>query len=283
MAKQSKSTDSTSTKKPLVNWFSREKSKTKENTDSTFGYKKTVKAPESVLSRGFKKEKNYKAQYGDVNDSTSYLKYESLRSKEKMPNAKGGGGKKISYSKSSSVYGNPTADSSFSKTYEERTRKPSKGMSGVSKIKYNVSKNDSTIANYDKKTVTPKLSNSSKTPTVNWSNRTKEITKTPTFDKRGKDTGVLTTTRKVTTPKSKLSSGFEKNKTKKTEQRSATTLGLSALSTPVIGSVLDVANVGKTNYKTAAIPIAGAALATEMIRSRIPRTIGKTKTKKRTK
>ncbi len=44
-------------KKPLVNWFSRTKEKSSEQSDSTFKKTKKVTAPESRLSRGFSKEK----------------------------------------------------------------------------------------------------------------------------------------------------------------------------------------------------------------------------------
>jgi hypothetical protein len=278
MAKQLKSTsDSTSTKKPLVNWFSRTKEKSKTNSDSTFSSSKKVTAPESVLSRGFKKEKSYKAQFGDVNDSTSYGKYESSRVKEKMPNAKGGGGKKVSYSKSSSVYGNDK-DSTFSKKYEERTRKPSQGMSGVSKVKYNVTKNDSTIADYDKKTRVPKLSNSGKTPLTNWSNRTKEITKEYPNGKSDRNNTITITTKKVSTPKSSLSSGFEKSKVKKTKDRN---MGL--LTAAGMGTAASSMAIPDWAAQNTAQAIGGGLIAADMVRSKIPKTLSKTKTKKRTK
>ena len=267
-------------KKPLVNWFSRTKSVDKKDTESSSSRTKKVTAPESKLSRGFSKEVTRKSESFSPNDSTRYRKYSSLDSKVKTPNAKGGGGSKIDYYSGFSRRGGSVGESSDT-SYNEKSRKPSTSSSGMSKIKAYGSKDerkdyrDSTISssNLDKKTTTPKLNPTNKVPLTNFANRTKEITKKDSTDAKGKT--FTTTTRKVSTPASKTSCGFDKTKVKTTTDRKVEGLGMmgSAAGIMAANSVINPVAAG----------IAGANLARQVAKAYIPKTVAKNKTKTRKK
>lgn len=267
-------------KKPLVNWFSRTKSVDKKDTESSSFRTKKVTAPESKLSRGFTKEVTRKSESFSPNDSTTYSKSTRLDSKVKTPNAKGGGGSKISYYSDFSRRSGSVGESSDT-SYNEKSRKPSTSSSGMSKIKAYGSKDerkdysDSTISssNLNKKTITPKLNPTNKVPLTNFANRTKEITKKDSTDAKGKT--FTTTTRKVSTPASKTSSGFDKTKVKTTTGR-----------IPSFGGILG-SNMGIMAGLGAANPVlAGASLANltrQVVKASIPKTVAKNKTKTRKK
>jgi len=267
-------------KKPLVNWFSRTKSVDKKDTESSSSRTKKVTAPESKLSRGFTKEVTRKSESFSPNDSTRYSKSTSLDSKIKTPNAKGGGGSKISYYSDFSRRSGSVGESSDT-SYNEKSRKPSTSSSGMSKIKAYGSKDerkdysDSTISssNLNKKTITPKLNPTNKVPLTNFANRTKEITKKDSTDAKGKT--FTTTTRKVSTPASKTSSGFDKTKVKTTTGRKISPAGFLG------GNMGMMAGLATMNPVLGAI--GGASLAREAVKGSIPKTVAKNKTKTRKK
>ena len=161
-------------KKPLVNWFSRTKEKSSEQSDSTFKKTKKVTAPESRLSRGFSKEKtafedrkgvNVPSNMSSVGRTTKIYADGNFRAKTKEPNEKGGGGTKV---KAMSMTVLKSNDDDFSriktKSYTKE-RKPSTTQGGVSLLKSrsmlsNINddgiNNDFTTPVFYKKT-TPKL------------------------------------------------------------------------------------------------------------------------------
>jgi hypothetical protein len=267
-------------KKPLVNWFSRTKSVDKKDTESSSSRTKKVTAPESKLSMGFTKEVTRKSESFSPNDSTRYSKSTSLNSKVKTPNAKGGGGSKIDYYSDFYRRGGSVGESSDT-SYNEKSRKPSTSSSGMSKIKAYGSKDerkdyrDSTISssNLDKKTKTPKLNPTNKVPLTNFANRTKEITKKDSTDAKGKT--FTTTTRKVSTPASKTSSGFDKTKVKTTTDRK--------ISPAAMGGSIAAAYQGLASMNPVLTAIGGASLARQVAKTAIPKTVAKNKTKTRKK
>ena len=141
-------------KKPLVNWFSRTKEKSSEQSDSTFKKTKKVTAPESRLSRGFSKEKTaVRDRKGvnvpsDISNSVIAKKINAggnFRAKTKEPNEKGGGGTKVKATLYT-VFKNNNDDVSRvikGKSFTKE-RKPSTTQGGVSLLK-----NKSMIINYD--------------------------------------------------------------------------------------------------------------------------------------
>jgi hypothetical protein len=267
-------------KKPLVNWFSRTKSVDKKDTESSSSRTKKVTAPESKLSRGFTKEVTRKSESFSPNDSTTYNKSTSLNSKVKTPNAKGGGGSKINYYSDFSRTSGGSGQSSDS-SYSEKSRKPSTSSSGMSKIKAYGSKDerkdyrDSTISssNLDKKTRTPKLNPTNKVPLTNFANRTKEITKKDSTNDKGQT--FTTTTRKVSTPASKTSSGFDKSKVKTTTGRKVSTAGILGNNMGMMAAAAANSGLGVTAL--------GANLARQVVKAHIPKTVAKNKTKTRKK
>lgn len=267
-------------KKPLVNWFSRTKSVDKKDTESSSSRTKKVTAPESKLSRGFTKEVTRKSEIFSPNDSTKYEKYSGLNSKIKTPNAKGGGGSKIDYYNVFSRRSGSVGERSDT-SYNEKSRKPSTSSSGMSKIKAYGSKDerkdysDSTISssNLGEKTRTPKLNPTNKVPLTNFANRTKEITKKDSTDAKGKT--FTTTTRKVSTPASKTSSGFDKTKVKTTTDRKMSPAGFLG------GNMGMMTGIGMAN--PVLTTIGGASVAREVAKAYIPKTVAKNKTKTRKK
>jgi hypothetical protein len=286
MAKKVKSTsDSTSTRKPLVNWFSREKSKSERDSAGVKTMSKTVKAPESILSRGFSKTKTSKSIDKPLNDSTQYRADESLRLKIK-DKPKNAGTEKIksSLSRSFDVY-NKNNGKDIASGYESFTRKkrnPSKGLGGVEKTSYYSEKNDSTLSNYNTKTKTPSLNKEGKTPTTNWANREKSLRR-DYFQEKTKNgiENMVVKNKKTTTPKSKMSSGFEKTIYKKSkkgdtggaENPAAGLMGMAAMAAPLNpATAAGLAATGATIY---GIGKGIGALGNKRL--------SKTRTKKRTK
>lgn len=131
-------------KKPLVNWFSRTKEKSSEQSDSTFNKKKKVTAPESKLSRGFSKEKtvfedrkgvNVPSNMSSVGRTTKIYADGNFRAKTKEPNEKGGGGTKVKATSMTFLKSN-NGDVSRVKTKSyTKERKPSTTQGGVSLLK----------------------------------------------------------------------------------------------------------------------------------------------------
>jgi hypothetical protein len=140
-------------KKPLVNWFSRTKEKSSEQSDSTIKKTKKVTAPESKLSRGFSKEKtafedrkgvNVPSNMSSVGRTTKIYADGNFRAKTKEPNEKGGGGTKVKAMSMTFLKSN-NGDASRVKTKSyTKERKPSTTQGGVSLLK-----NRSMIINYD--------------------------------------------------------------------------------------------------------------------------------------
>ena len=159
-------------KKPLVNWFSRTKEKSSEQSDSTFKKTKKVTAPESRLSRGFSKEKtavqdrkgvNVPSNMSSVGRTTKIYADGNFRAKTKKPNEKGGGGTKVKAMSMTFLKSN-NGDVSRVKTKSfTKERKPSTTQGGVSLLKsrsminnYDGNDVDFTTPTFYKKT-TPKL------------------------------------------------------------------------------------------------------------------------------
>jgi hypothetical protein len=155
-------------KKPLVNWFSRTKEKSSEESDSTFNKKKKVTAPESKLSRGFTKTDSMAVSVKKPNDSTSVTSRYNSVVKNKIPNASGGGGTTSNVTKRQFVESGRSMSGSDSSSYN-KNRNPSVARRGVSEsIKSNLNSvtkdytkpvkttKDTLTESYSKKT-TPKL------------------------------------------------------------------------------------------------------------------------------
>lgn len=286
MAKQSKSTDSTSTRKPLVNWFSREKSKSERDSAGVKTMSKTVKAPESILSRGFSKTKTSKSVEKPLNDTLRYSSDDKLRFKIKN-NPKTGSTEKIKSSTRNSfnIYDSKNNKNVVSKdeSFTRKLRNPSKGLGGVEKTSYYLAKDDSTLSNYETKRKTPSLKTAGKTPTTNWANREKSLRKDYFQEntKRGIENMVVKN-KTTTTPKSKMSSGFEKiiyKKSKKGEGIGIENAGAGAIGmSPFVGLAGGLgASAGMAGLGAGMI---GLGLGAKALGNR---KISKDRTKKRTK
>jgi hypothetical protein len=134
---------------------------------------------------------------------------------------------------------------------------------------------DSTISKYNlsEKTRTPKLNPTNKVPLTNFANRTKEITKKDSTDAKGKT--FTTTTRKVSTPASKTSSGFNKTKVKTTTDREPSTAGILNSTMGMMAGLAAGSGLG--------VAATGASLARQVAKTAIPKTVAKNKTKTRKK
>lgn len=160
-------------KKPLVNWFSRTKEKSSEQSDSTFNKKKKVTAPESKLSRGFSKEKtafidkkgqDSPSNINSLGRTTKVLTSGNFRAKTKEPNEKGGGGTKVNATLYTILKSNNGDVSGVKTKSYTKERKPSTNQGGVSLLKSRsmLSNNNDSTDNYFTtpvfyKKTTPKL------------------------------------------------------------------------------------------------------------------------------
>jgi hypothetical protein len=287
MAKQSKSTDSTSTKKPLVNWFSREKSKSERDSAGVKTMSKTVTAPESILSRGFSKTKTSKSVEKPLNDTLRYSSDENLRFKIKNKPKTGSTEKiKSSVGKSFNIYDSKNNKNVVSRdeSFTRKLRNPSKGLGGVEKTSYYLAKDDSTFSDYETKRKTPSLKAEGKTPTTNWANREKSLRK-DYFQENTKNgtKNMVVKNKKTTTPKSKMSSGFEKTIYKKSKKGQG--IGLEITGAGATGLMSPIVGLGGGLGAGAAMAGVGAGMMGlgYGIKALGNRKISKDRTKKRTK
>lgn len=131
-------------KKPLVNWFSRTKEKSSEQSDSTFKKTKKVTAPESRLSRGFSKEKtaiqdrkgvNVPSDVSSAGRTTKIYADGNFRAKTKEPSEKGGGGTKVKATSYTTLKSNNGDISNIKTKSYTKERKPSTTQGGVTLLK----------------------------------------------------------------------------------------------------------------------------------------------------